>query len=143
MFMGEYNHTIDTKGRMIIPAKIREQLGEVCIVTKGLDNCLAIYTEEAWKKISTALQSQSSTKASVRALKRLFLVVLLSLSMINKVVSSFLYHYVNMQALINRAVIVGAGDHVEIWSREKYDYYDDQVAESMEELVEGLEGIML
>ena len=54
----------------IIPAKIREQLGEVCIVTKGLDNCLAIYTEEAWKKISTALQSQSSTKASVRALKR-------------------------------------------------------------------------
>ena len=55
MFMGEYNHTIDTKGRMIIPAKIREQLGEVCIVTKGLDNCLAIYTEEAWKKISAAL----------------------------------------------------------------------------------------
>ena len=70
MFMGEYNHTIDTKGRMIIPAKIREQLGDLCIVTKGLDNCLAIYTEEAWKKISTALQSQSSTKASVRALKR-------------------------------------------------------------------------
>ena len=57
MFMGEYNHTIDTKGRMIIPAKIREQLGDLCIVTKGLDNCLAIYTEEAWKKISTALQS--------------------------------------------------------------------------------------
>lgn len=105
MFMGEYNHTIDTKGRMIIPAKIREQLGEVCIVTKGLDNCLAIYTEEAWKKISTALQSQSSTKASVRALKRFVLVVLLSLSMINKVVSSFLYHYVNMRALINRPLL--------------------------------------
>lgn len=105
MFMGEYNHTIDTKGRMIIPAKIREQLGEVCIVTKGLDNCLAIYTEEAWNKISTALQSQSSTKASVRALKRFVLVVLLSLSMINKVVSSFLYHYVNMRALINRPLL--------------------------------------
>lgn len=106
MFIGEYNHTIDTKGRMIIPAKIREQLGDLCIVTKGLDNCLAIYTEEAWKKISTALQSQSSTKASVRALKNvLFLVVLLSLSMINKVVSSFLYHYVNMRALINRPLL--------------------------------------
>ena len=48
-----------------------------------------------------------------------------------------------MQALINRPLLSVLGDHVEIWSREKYDYYDDQVAESMEELVEGLEGIML
>ena len=105
MFMGEYNHTIDTKGRMIIPAKIREQLGEVCIVTKGLDNCLAIYTEEAWKKISTALQSQSSTKASVRALKRFVFGSAAELEYENKVVSSFLYHYVNMRALINRPLL--------------------------------------
>jgi len=125
MFMGEYNHTIDTKGRMIIPAKIREQLGDLCIVTKGLDDCLAIYTQEAWKKISDALQSQSSTKASVRALKR------------------FVFGSAAELEFDKQAVIVGAGDHVEIWSREKYDYYDDQVAESMEELVEGLEGIML
>ena len=125
MFMGEYNHTIDTKGRMIIPAKIREQLGDLCIVTKGLDNCLAIYTEEAWKKISTALQSQSSTKASVRALKR------------------FVFGSAAELEYDKQAVIVGAGDHVEIWSREKFDFYDEQVAESMEELVEGLEGIML
>ena len=128
MFMGEYNHTIDTKGRMIIPAKIREQLGDLCIVTKGLDNCLAIYTEEAWKKISTALQSQSSTKASVRALKRFVFGSAAELE---------------YASLDKQAVIVGAGDHVEIWSREKYDFYDEQVAESMEELVEGLEGIML
>ena len=125
MLMGEYNHTIDTKGRMIIPAKIREQLGDLCIVTKGLDDCLAIYTQEAWKKISDALQSQSSTKASVRALKR------------------FVFGSAAELEYDKQAVIVGAGDHVEIWSREKYDYYDDQVAESMEELVEGLEGIML
>ena len=130
MFMGEYNHTIDTKGRMIIPAKIREQLGDLCIVTKGLDDCLAIYTQEAWKKISDALQSQSSTKASVRALKRF-------------VFGSAAVPLREYASLDKQAVIVGAGDHVEIWSREKYDYYDDQVAESMEELVEGLEGIML
>ena len=63
--------------------------------------------------------------------------------MINKVVSLFLYHYVKYASLDKQAVIVGAGDHVEIWSREKFDFYDEQVAESMEELVEGLEGIML
>ena len=143
MFMGEYNHTIDTKGRMIIPAKIREQLGEVCIVTTGLDNCLAIYTEEAWKKISTALQSQSSTKASVRALKRFVFGSAAELEYDKQgrvLIPVPLREYASLD---KQAVIVGAGDHVEIWSREKYDYYDDQVAESMEELVEGLEGIML
>ena len=141
--MGEYNHTIDTKGRMIIPAKIREQLGEVCIVTKGLDNCLAIYTGEAWKKISTALQSQSSTKASVRALKRFVFGSAAELEYDKQgrvLIPVPLREYASLD---KQAVIVGAGDHVEIWSREKYDYYDDQVAESMEELVEGLEGIML
>ena len=139
MFMGEYNHTIDTKGRMIIPAKIREQLGDLCIVTKGLDDCLAIYTQEAWKKISDALQSQSSTKASVRALKR-FVFGSAADKQGRVLIPVALREYASLD---KQAVIVGAGDHVEIWSREKYDYYDDQVAESMEELVEGLEGIML
>lgn len=143
MFMGEYNHTIDTKGRMIIPAKIREQLGDLCIVTKGLDNCLAIYTAEAWKKISTALQSQSSTKASVRALKRFVFGSAAELEYDKQgrvLIPVPLREYASLD---KQAVIVGAGDHVEIWSREKYDFYDEQVAESMEELVEGLEGIML
>ena len=141
--MGEYNHTIDTKGRMIIPAKIREQLGDLCIVTKGLDDCLAIYTLEAWKKISDALQSQSSTKASVRALKRFVFGSAAELEYDKQgrvLIPVPLREYASLD---KQAVIVGAGDHVEIWSREKYDYYDDQVAESMEELVEGLEGIML
>ena len=143
MFMGEYNHTIDTKGRMIIPAKIREQLGDLCIVTKGLDDCLAIYTHEAWKKISDALQSQSSTKASVRALKRFVFGSAAELEYDKQgrvLIPVPLREYASLD---KQAVIVGAGDHVEIWSREKYDFYDEQVAESMEELVEGLEGIML
>ena len=117
MFMGEYNHTIDTKGRMIIPAKIREQLGDLCIVTKGLDNCLAIYTAEAWKKISTALQSQSSTKASVRALKRFVFGSAAELEYDKQgrvLIPVPLREYASLD---KQAVIVGAGDHVEIWSR--------------------------
>ena len=143
MFMGEYNHTIDTKGRMIIPAKIREQLGDLSIVTHGLDNCLAIYTEAAAKNISTALQSQSSTTASVRALKRFVFGSAAELEYDKQgrvLIPVPLREYASLD---KQAVIVGAGDHVEIWSREKYDFYDEQVAESMEELVEGLEGIML
>ena len=52
MFMGEYNHIIDAKGRLIIPAKIREQLGDHCLLSKGLDNCIAIYTAESWEQLS-------------------------------------------------------------------------------------------
>ena len=98
---------------------------------------------EAWKKISDALQSQSSTKASVRALKRFVFGSAAELEYDKQgrvLIPVPLREYASLD---KQAVIVGAGDHVEIWSREKYDYYDDQVAESMEELVEGLEGIML
>ena len=72
MFMGEYNHTIDAKGRLIIPAKIREQLGEHCVLTKGLDNCITIYTESSWIELSKALQSLSTNKANARAVKRFY-----------------------------------------------------------------------
>ena len=51
MFMGEYNHSIDAKGRMIVPAKFREQLGNEFVVTKGLDGCLFVYSNEEWRKI--------------------------------------------------------------------------------------------
>lgn len=72
MFMGEYNHTIDAKGRLIIPAKIREQLGDHCVLSKGLDNCIAIYTAESWEQLSKTLQSLPSNKANARAIKRFY-----------------------------------------------------------------------
>ena len=88
-------------------------------------------------------QKFSSTKASVRALKRFVFGSAAELEYDKQgrvLIPVPLREYASLD---KQAVIVGAGDHVEIWSREKYDYYDDQVAESMEELVEGLEGIML
>ena len=86
MFMGEYNHTIDAKGRLIIPAKIREQLGDHCVLSKGLDNCIAIYTAESWEQLSKTLQSLPSNKANARAIKRFYLVPQ-NLNLINKVES--------------------------------------------------------
>ena len=143
MFMGEFNHTIDTKGRLIIPAKIREQLGDTCIVTKGFDDCLSIYTLEKWEKISVALQSQPSTKAGIRALKRFVFGSAAELDFDRQgrvLVPSPLREHAHLK---KNAVILGAGDHVEIWSREQYESYDEEVAPSMEELAERLEGIML
>ena len=53
MFMGEYSHTIDAKGRIIVPVKFRESLGDNFVVTKGLDNCLFVYTKEDWQKLTS------------------------------------------------------------------------------------------
>ena len=69
MFMGEYNHTIDTKGRLIVPAKFREQLGEAFVITKGNDGCLAIYTNEAWETFLdkiTLLPASKNTRRYIR-----------------------------------------------------------------------------
>ena len=70
MFMNEYSHTIDTKGRMILPAKFREELGEHFILSPGLDSCLTIYPQSRWQALLEKLQQLPYTRASVRQLRR-------------------------------------------------------------------------
>lgn len=70
MFMGEYEHTIDDKGRLIIPAKFRSQLGDGFVVTRGLDGCLTGYPLSVWHELETKLKSLSMTKRNARAFVR-------------------------------------------------------------------------
>mgnify|MGYP003596424267 CR=1 FL=1 len=70
MFMGEYQHTLDGKGRLILPAKIREGLGETFIATRGLDDCLFIYTREEWAALEGKLKQLSLVKPEARAFSR-------------------------------------------------------------------------
>ncbi len=72
MFMGEYSHTIDTKGRLIIPSKFREDLGEEFVVTKGLDGCLSIYPMEEWKIFEKKLEALPLTNKNARKFSRFF-----------------------------------------------------------------------
>ena len=72
MFMGEYNHTVDPKGRLIIPAKFREQLGDEFVVTKGLDGCLFVYTKEEWHNIEEKFRGISMTSKDARKFSRFF-----------------------------------------------------------------------
>ena len=72
MFMGEYRHTIDAKGRLIVPAKFREQLGDSFVVTRGMDGCLFGYTQEEWNMLETKLQKLPLTKKDARAFVRFF-----------------------------------------------------------------------
>ena len=72
MLMGEYMHTIDAKGRVILPADFRSELGESFIITKGLDSCLFIYTMTEWENLSTKLKQLPLAKAEARAFVRFF-----------------------------------------------------------------------
>ena len=73
MFMGEYNHTIDAKGRLIVPSRFREQLGDEFVVTAGLDGCLFVYTNEEWKKFEEKLNTLPLTNPKARKFSRFFL----------------------------------------------------------------------
>ena len=72
MFMGEYNHTVDPKGRLIVPSKFREQLGSEFVVTKGLDGCLFVYPAEEWHNIEEKFRNISMTSKDARKFSRFF-----------------------------------------------------------------------
>lgn len=121
MFVGEYAHTLDTKGRLIIPASFREDLGDTFFVTKGNDHCLYIYSQEDWEALVAKLRSlpQLSSEA-VRKLNRTLM------GGANKcesdrqgriLISPPLRAYAGLKKDV---VLVGVGDHVEIWNRESW-----------------------
>ena len=113
------------------------------MLSKGLDNCIAIYTAESWEQLSKTLQSLPSNKANARAIKRFYFGSAAELEFDKQgriLVPSALREHAELQ---KDAVIIGTGDKVEIWSRERFDAYDTEVAESVESLAEGLEGIIL
>ena len=73
MLIGEYEHSIDTKGRLIMPAKLKDDIGEKFVITQGLDGCLFAYSLEEWKNFEEKLRTFPLTNKDARALKRFFL----------------------------------------------------------------------
>lgn len=139
MFMGEYAHTIDAKGRLIIPAKFREGLGESCVVTKGFDGCLTVFTVEGFQKLANSLNNLASSKASVRTIKRFFFGSATDLGFDKQgrvLIPSVLRAHAKLK---KETVIVGANDRVEIWGREEWDAYNESVADEIENLAESLD----
>ena len=143
MFMGEYNHTIDAKGRLIVPSKFREILGDVFVVTKGLDGCLFVYDNEAWTEFEEKLKSLPLTNKEARTFVRFFLAGAASVEVDKQgriLVPSVLKEF----AGINKdVVLVGVASRIEIWSRERWEdasSYEDMedIAEHMAELGLGI-----
>ena len=117
MFMGEYNHTVDAKGRLIVPSKFREQLGDEFVVTKGLDGCLFVYENTEWKALEEKLNALPLTNANARKFSRFFLAGATTCE-VDKQGRILLPAVLREFARIDKdAVLVGVGRRIEIWSR--------------------------
>ena len=139
MFMGEYNHIIDAKGRLIIPARFRELLGEEFILTKGLDGCLSIYPMDAWEAFETKIRALPLTNKNARTFTRFFVAGATNCELDRQgriLVPQTLREFAGLE---KEVVLTGNLDRIEIWSKEKWSEncnYDDMdsIAESMQDM---------
>ncbi|MHB1419912.1 MAG: division/cell wall cluster transcriptional repressor MraZ [Bacillota bacterium] len=143
MFMGEYQHTVDTKGRLIIPSKFREGLGENFVVTKGLDNCLFGYPASEWRSLEEKLRTLPFTRADARAFVRFFFSGATECE-IDKQGRILLPNNLREFAGLNKeVVIIGVSSRIEIWSRDTWSDYSAQAETEYDALAEKLKDLDL
>ncbi len=138
MLIGEYQHSVDEKGRVAIPARLREDLGERFIITRGLENCLFVFPATEWEQVRERLSSLSFTKADARAFTR----YLFSGAMEGEpdkqgrvLLSPSLREYAKIEKDV---VIIGVSTRAEIWSKEQWETYRDGTGVSYEDIAEKL-----
>ncbi len=143
MFIGEYHHNIDDKGRLIIPSKFRSELGEQFIITRGLDKCIFIYSMSEWNNIINKLKSLPFTKKDARNFMRFFLsgATVCEFDKQGRIsITSPLVHYANLN---HECVIIGVNERLEIWAKESFDDFlttnEEEFSEISEHLFDGEE----
>ena len=142
MFIGEYSHNLDTKGRIIIPSKFREELHSSFILTRGLDGCLTIYSLEQWNKIFEEINKLPTTKKAVRQYTRVLTSNACECSLDNQgriLIPSNLSAPLNIK---KECVIVGANDHIEIWDKNAWETYFEEANANFEEVAENLSDLL-
>lgn len=141
MFIGEHQHGIDNKNRIIVPSKFREALGDVFILTKGLDGCLYAYTIDEWKTLEEKLKKLPLTNRDARAFVRFFFSGANEVNVDKQgraLIPQNLLEYASIEKDI---VSIGVSTRIEIWSKEKWNQYNesdinmDEIAEKMNELL--------
>lgn len=136
--MGEYHHSLDDKKRLIIPSKLREDLGNYVIVTRGLEDCLFIYSQSAWNDIVNKLKTLPFTKKDARSFTRLFLSGATVCEFDKQGRITLKEPHTNYASLIKDCVIVGVNDRIEIWSKANWDNYFSNNKESMADVADHL-----
>lgn len=138
MFIGEYEHSVDAKGRVIMPVKLREDIGEKFIVTKGLDGCLFAYSEEEWHNFEEKLKTLPLTNKNARDFVRFFLSGAVECEIDKQgrfLIPGNLRTYATLEKEI---IIIGVGTRIEIWNREEWKKYSSDENISADEIAENM-----
>ena len=138
MLIGEYEHSLDVKGRLIMPAKLREDMGEKFIITKGLDGCLFGFSQNEWLSFEEKLKTLPLTNKNARDFVRFFLSGATECEIDKQgrfLIASNLREYANMEKDV---VIIGVGTRLEIWNREKWKTYNSDENISADEIAENM-----
>lgn len=139
--MGEYLHAIDNKGRLIVPAKFREGLGDKFIITKGLDNCLFAYPLVEWSSLEEKLKKLPFTKSDARAFVRFFFSGATECEFDKQgriLIPQNLREYAGLE---KEAVIIGVSSRIEIWGSEVWKKYSSEAEMDYEVLAEKLQDL--
>ena len=137
MLIGEYEHSLDAKGRLIMPSKFREDLGEKFIITKGLDGCLFAFSTKEWEKFEEKLATLPISNKDARAFSRFFFAGAIDCEIDKQgrfLISSNLRESAELKKDV---VIVGMNSRIEFWSKEKWEECDSNI--SAEEIAEKME----
>ena len=136
MFIGEYQHTLDPKNRVIMPSKFREKLGDSFVMTKGLDNCLFIYSSTEWSIVEEKLKSLPMTNKDARAFVRFFFAGACECDL-DKQGRILMPNNLKDYAKIDKElVIIGVSTRIEIWSREEWNKFNSDANISYEDVAE-------
>jgi len=138
MFMGEFQHNIDTKGRIIVPAKFREELGESFVVTRGLDKCLFAYPMDEWKLLEEKLKKLPLTKKDARAFTRFFFSGAVECEVDKQGRINIPQPLRNYAVLEKECSVIGVSNRVEFWASESWEEYFTASEESFAEIAENL-----
>ena len=142
MFIGEYQHNLDSKGRIIVPSKFREELHTTFILTRGLDGCLTIYSLKQWEKLFEEVNKLPTTKRDARSYVRMLTSTATECTLDSQgriQIPSFLSKPVN---IAKECVVIGANDHIEIWDKTTWENYYLEASNNFEEVAENLSDLL-
>ena len=138
MLLGEYHHNIDDKGRLVIPTKYREELGDTFVIARGIEKCLYVYSTSEWEKLVSKLNTLPFTKKDARTFTRSFFsgATVWEFDKSGRInITSPLVSYAGLE---KECVIIGVNDRLEIWSEDAFNNFMNENSEQLEEIAEHL-----